>query len=151
MPWHFTFSSSTYFLKPRQIPFFRWATIVTLFFLTSTLNSASLGYSVSIPVYIIFRSGGTLVTMSMGWLIAGKRYTTRQIASVTLLTGGVVLATWSNARSQVPFPNPHEKTDDLESDGCTTIQCRYYNFVYLSTTLFFHGNLSRIHILSIRE
>lgn len=104
LPLHFTFSSSTYFLKPRQIPFFRWAVIVTLFFITSTLNNAALGYSVSIPVYIIFRSGGTFVTMSMGWLLVGKRYSSRQIASVALLTVGVVLATWSNANNQVSTP-----------------------------------------------
>jgi UDP-xylose/UDP-N-acetylglucosamine transporter B4 len=101
LPWHFTLSSSTYFLKPRQIPFLRWAAIVTLFFITSTLNNAALGYSVSIPVYIIFRSGGTFVTMIMGWLLVGKRYTQRQIAAVALLTGGVILATWSNAHNQV--------------------------------------------------
>ena len=102
LPWHFTFKSSTFFLKPRQIPFWRWSAIVSLFFITSTLNNAALGYSVSIPVYIIFRSGGTFVTMTMGWLLAGKRYTRRQIAAVTLLTAGVILATWSNAHNQVP-------------------------------------------------
>ena len=99
--WHFTFSSATYFLKPRQIPFLRWAIIVSLYFITSTLNNAALGYSVSIPVYIIFRSGGTFVTMTMGWLLVGKRYTFRQISAVAVLTAGVVLSTWSNAHNQV--------------------------------------------------
>jgi drug/metabolite transporter (DMT)-like permease len=37
----------------------------------------------------------------MGWLLVGKRYSSRQIASVALLTVGVVLATWSNAHNQV--------------------------------------------------
>jgi UDP-xylose/UDP-N-acetylglucosamine transporter B4 len=101
IPWHFTFSRKHFFLKPRQIPFMRWAAIVTLYFVTSTLNNAALGYSVSIPVYIIFRSGGTFVTMIMGWLLVGKRYTKRQIAAVAVLTGGVILATWSNAHNQV--------------------------------------------------
>ena len=41
------------------------------------------------------------MTMSMGWLLVGKRYTPRQIASVGLLSAGVVLATWSNAHNQV--------------------------------------------------
>jgi drug/metabolite transporter (DMT)-like permease len=39
--------------------------------------------------------------MSMGWLLVGKRYTSRQIASVGLLSAGVVIATWSNAHNQV--------------------------------------------------
>lgn len=101
LPQHFVFSPKDFFLKPRQIPFLRWAVIVTIFFITSTLNNAALGYSVSIPVHIIFRSGGTLVTMTMGWLLVGKRYTPRQIAAVALLTVGVVLSTWSNAHNQV--------------------------------------------------
>jgi len=107
LPSHFSPSYNTFFLKPRQIPFYRWALIVTLFFITSTLNNAALGYHVSIPVYIIFRSGGTLVTMTMGWLISGKRYTTRQIAAVGLLTSGVILSTWSNAHNQVSLPLKH--------------------------------------------
>jgi len=37
----------------------------------------------------------------MGWLLVGKRYSPRQIASVGLLSAGVVLATWSNAHNQV--------------------------------------------------
>jgi len=102
LPWHFTPSPRQVFLRKRQIPFFRWLVIVTLFFITSTLNNAALGYHVSIPVYIIFRSGGTLITMSMGWLFVGKHYTPRQIASVALLTIGVIIATWSNAHNQVP-------------------------------------------------
>ena len=101
LPHQFSFSPATYFLKPRQIPIQRWAVIVTLFFLTNILNSASLGYAISIPVYIIVRSGGTFVTMSMGWLLVGKRYSQRQIAAVALLTMGVILATWSNMHNQV--------------------------------------------------
>jgi len=101
LPWHFTYSPRQFFLQKRQVPFFRWAVIVILFFITSTLNNAALGYHVSIPVYIIFRSGGTLITMSMGWLLVGKHYTPRQIASVALLTIGVIIATWSNAHNQV--------------------------------------------------
>jgi solute carrier family 35 (UDP-xylose/UDP-N-acetylglucosamine transporter), member B4 len=112
LPWHFTLSPRQFFLRKRQIPFLRWALIVTLFFITSTLNNAALGYHVSIPVYIIFRSGGTLVTMSMGWLFVGKHYTTRQIASVALLTIGVIISTWSNAHNQVDTPLT------LRSFGC---------------------------------
>lgn len=49
--------------------------------------------------------------MTMSWLLAGKRYTQRQIAAVTLLTAGVILATWSNAHNQVIPPLPEEEAD----------------------------------------
>ena len=39
--------------------------------------------------------------MSMGTLLVGKRYSLRQIASVGVLTAGVIIATWSNAHNQV--------------------------------------------------
>ena len=91
---------STGFLKQRQIPLLRWLLLVILFFITSVLNNTALGYQISIPVYIIFRSGGTVVTMIMGWLIVGKRYTPRQVLAIVVLTVGVLIATLSNAQSQ---------------------------------------------------
>ena len=43
--------------------------------------------------------------MSMGWVLVGKKYTSRQIASVGMLTVGVILSTWSNAHNQVRTPS----------------------------------------------
>jgi UDP-xylose/UDP-N-acetylglucosamine transporter B4 len=62
------------FLVPRHIPLSRWTLIVMLFFATSVMNNASLAYNISIPVYIIFRSGGTVITMIMGYFVVGKRF-----------------------------------------------------------------------------
>ncbi|THH13323.1 hypothetical protein EW146_g6882 [Bondarzewia mesenterica] len=47
------------------------------------------------PVHIIFRSGGLVVSMLMGWLIMRRRYTLTQVFSVLLVTFGVVLTTFS--------------------------------------------------------
>ena len=61
-------------LKKRTIPIYRWAIQVVLFFITSLLNNAAFGYNVPMSVHIIFRSGGLVVNMLMGWFIDGRRY-----------------------------------------------------------------------------
>ena len=93
LPYHIDLHGN-YFLKPRQIPLTRWITIVSMFFASSMLNNAALGYDVSIPIFIIVRSGGTFITMILSYLLRGKTYTSRQIAAVAALTMGVGLATY---------------------------------------------------------
>lgn len=61
-------------LKKRRIPLSRWTIQVALFLITSLLNNAAFGYHVPMSVHIIFRSGGLIVNMLMGWLIQGRRY-----------------------------------------------------------------------------
>ena len=92
--------SGPFYLKQRLIPLSRWLLLVLLFFATSVMNNASLGFHISIPVYIIFRGGGTFVTMVMGWFLLGKKYTLRQVTAVFVLTFGVFIATLSNAKMQ---------------------------------------------------
>ena len=48
-------------------------------------------------VHIIFRSGGLIVSMVLGWAL-GKKYTWTQVASVVLVTIGVALTTLSASR-----------------------------------------------------
>ncbi|KAK9351989.1 UAA transporter [Lipomyces doorenjongii] len=93
----FTFSRPPIFLAKPLVPFTRYAFIVTMFFLVSFLNNYVWKYHISVPVHIIFRSGGTMMSMLAGAL-AGKRYSMAQIASVTLLTIGVVSATLFDAK-----------------------------------------------------
>ena len=100
LPRHLDLHGS-YFLKPRQIPLGRWITIVSMFFASSILNNAALGHDVSIPIFIIVRSGGTFITMIMSYFLCGKKYTSRQIASVAVLTTGVALATWRSPQKVV--------------------------------------------------
>ncbi|KAF8576216.1 UAA-domain-containing protein [Ramaria rubella] len=82
-------------LKKRSIPISRWLVQVALFFITSLLNNAAFGYNVPMAVHIIFRSGGLVVNMIMGWLIDQRRYNATQVLSVLLVTVGVVCTTLS--------------------------------------------------------
>ncbi|RKP05267.1 UAA transporter [Thamnocephalis sphaerospora] len=86
-------------LKPRVVPITRWMLMVMLFFTLSTLNNRALGYQISVPLHIVFRSGGLFVSMLLGWLVAGKKYNLAQISSIMLVTAGVVMATLSSGVS----------------------------------------------------
>jgi solute carrier family 35 (UDP-xylose/UDP-N-acetylglucosamine transporter), member B4 len=60
-------------LKPRKIPLAPYLTQVGLFYLISVINNAAFGYHVPMAVHIIFRSGGLIVSMLLGWFVAGKK------------------------------------------------------------------------------
>ena len=99
-------------LKKRSIPISRWGVQVALFLITSLLNNAAFGYAVPMTVHIIFRSGGLVVNMLLGYLVEGRRYVryiyfpyeiikvqhrynVTQILSVILVTLGVICTTLS--------------------------------------------------------
>lgn len=59
--------------KRNKVPMYRWMVQVVLYASTSLLNNVAFAFDVPMPVHIIFRSGGLVVNMLMGWLIRGKR------------------------------------------------------------------------------
>jgi UDP-xylose/UDP-N-acetylglucosamine transporter B4 len=60
-------------LRARQIPLAPYALQVALFFTLSRLNNAAFAYDVPMPVHIVFRSGGVVVSLILGRLILGRR------------------------------------------------------------------------------
>ncbi|KAJ7629398.1 UAA transporter [Mycena polygramma] len=81
--------------KPHRIPLTAYLVQVALFYLISLLNNAAFSYRIPMSVHIIFRSGGLVITMLLGWLIRGQSYTFAQVFSVLAVTLGVVLTTLS--------------------------------------------------------
>lgn len=61
-------------LRPRQLPILPYLLQVVLFYLVSVLNNAAFAYKIPMPVHIVFRSGGLIVNMVMGWLLQRKRF-----------------------------------------------------------------------------
>jgi solute carrier family 35 (UDP-xylose/UDP-N-acetylglucosamine transporter), member B4 len=103
---------SPFLLRKPQIPLYKWLLPVTLYFAVSVLNNRVWIYDISIPVHIIFRSGGTVTTMAVGYLV-GKRYTVRQILGVATLTIGVCVATL--------YGRGQASNDSVNSSGCSII------------------------------
>lgn len=97
-------------LKKRKIPITRWLAIVVMFFAVSVLNNQSLAYKISVPLHIIFRSGGLMVGMVLGMILMKKRYSKSQIFAVTIVTIGVIYATTSAKASSPQKSKPQDST-----------------------------------------
>ena len=88
------------FVAPAKVPLRRWIVNIILFFSINVLNNHAFSYDISVPVHIILRSGGSISTMAAGYLY-GKRYSKLQVLAVFLLSFGVILAAWSDAKGKV--------------------------------------------------
>ncbi|KAK3812267.1 MAG: UAA transporter [Benniella sp.] len=107
-------------LKPRRIPIACWMTIVVMFFAVSVLNNWSLAYKISIPLQIIFRSGGLMISMVLGILWMKKRYTNSQKLAVIIVTIGVIYATTSaRANTQKSSPSSSSTRSNKSQDVST--------------------------------
>ncbi|KAG2147950.1 UAA transporter [Suillus clintonianus] len=85
-------------LKNRRVPLLPYFIQVALFFVLSTLNNAAFAYDIPMTVHIVFRSGGMIINMILGWIFTNKRYTTRQVASVLVVTAGIIMTTLSASK-----------------------------------------------------
>lgn len=79
-------------LKKRKIPLLKLFQSVLMFYVSSTLNNSVWRYGLSVPVHIMFRSSGTLITMGVGHVFGGKKYTWRQFWLAVLVSAGAMLA-----------------------------------------------------------
>ncbi|EIM85496.1 UAA transporter [Stereum hirsutum FP-91666 SS1] len=121
-------------LKRRRIPLTPYLIQVVLFYVISLLNNKAFAFRIPMPVHIIFRSGGLVISMVMGWLISGRRYvwvhfvlptasftrtrryTITQVLSVLLVTAGVIVASLSasTVKSRKP-PSVNVSSGDVKS------------------------------------
>lgn len=85
-------------LKNRKVPLLPYFVQVALFFVLSTLNNAAFAYHIPMTVHIVFRSGGMIINMILGWIFTKKRYTVRQVASVLVVTAGIIITTLSASK-----------------------------------------------------
>ncbi|KAL6306821.1 UAA transporter [Sparassis latifolia] len=124
-------------LKQRQIPLSPYLLQVFLFYVLSMLNNAAFGYNIPMPVHIIFRSGGLVVSMLLGWILLGRRYNITQVSSVLLVTAGVLLTTLSASHPKSPG------TAARSTEGQSEVHVREYatGILFMTTALFLGGFL----------
>ncbi|KAJ7714092.1 UAA transporter [Mycena metata] len=115
IPTHIKWTTYGPRFREHRIPLTPYLVQVALFYLISLLNNAAFSYRISMSVHIIFRSGGLVISMVLGWLISGKRYTFAQVASVLAVTLGVLLTTMSSSGVNSASP-------DTNADSSTYLQ-----------------------------
>ncbi|EPQ59680.1 UAA transporter [Gloeophyllum trabeum ATCC 11539] len=109
-------------LKRPRIPLRAYIIQVVLFLFVSILNNMAFAYKIPMPVHIIFRSGGLVVSMCLGWLVMGRKYTLTQVLSVLLVTAGVIITTYSASQTK----NPSKSGSTLNTTTASTDTLTYF-------------------------
>ena len=104
-------TTGVYTVRKPSVPFQRWAFIAAMFFSINMLNNWAFAFNISVPVHIILRSFGSVTTMLAG-VIRGKRYSVLQVASVVLLTVGVLVSAWADSERKVRIQSIISVTQD---------------------------------------
>ncbi|KAI9440463.1 UAA transporter [Lactarius indigo] len=104
-------------LKPRQVPISQWLVLVTTFASGTLLNNLVFAFNVPLAVQIIFRSAGLAVSMLLGRIFMGKRYTLQQITAVAVVSSGVVIATLSRPRAGPSSAQPSSSSSTPAADA----------------------------------
>jgi len=110
-------------LKQRQAPISHWAAQVLLLTTGSLLNNWVYAFHVPLTVQIVFRSAGVVIAMILGRYILHRRYTSRQVLAVLLVSIGVSIASISTSSSS-----------NSSTDGLSTTYL--YGILMLITSLF---------------
>ncbi|EYC32673.1 hypothetical protein Y032_0002g1038 [Ancylostoma ceylanicum] len=77
----------------QEIPTRVYLKIVCIFFFVNFCNNYAIKCDVYFPLFIIFKSGSLLANIIFGYTLRGHSYTTREIFSVFIVTGGIVIFT----------------------------------------------------------
>lgn len=80
----------------RRIPLPYHLMFAGMFFLGPYLGNTSTAITSAdfYPVFLVVRSCGTVSSMLLGWLFAGRRYSPAQAAAVAAITAGAVITTF---------------------------------------------------------
>ncbi|KAM3725369.1 Nucleotide sugar transporter SLC35B4 [Dirofilaria immitis] len=106
------FKQSHYFKRlPRsRIPLLRgYMRIVLTFFVVNVSNNLALRYDVSIPLFIIFRSGTLLANVLLGYCLRNRICSWEKLLSIMFVSVGIILFTLADQFSKYPIIEKDEK------------------------------------------
>nr|XP_053647686.1 UDP-xylose and UDP-N-acetylglucosamine transporter-like isoform X1 [Cherax quadricarinatus] len=73
--------------------------LVVMFFIVNVTNNLAFGFNISMPLHMIFRSGGLIANMIMAIVVLGRRYTLDKYVSVIMITIGTTVCTFASAET----------------------------------------------------
>lgn len=98
-----------------KVPLLEYTKLVACHFTISFLNNLVLDFHVTVPMHIILRSGGPVITMLLSWTLHSRRYTARQIVAVCILTIGIIISTYASRPRASSKPSEADANASLRS------------------------------------
>lgn len=86
-------SIKTLWIKGHHVPLVKFWYSVVMFFTVLVLNNLVYRFDISVPLYTIIRSSSSVITMILGYLVSGKRYSRHQVFSAILISLGIIVIT----------------------------------------------------------
>jgi len=83
--------------RKNVIPIREYGVLVVLFFLVNVSNNLAFAFKISMPLHIIFRSGGLIANLILAMIVLGRRYAPSKYISVLLITAGTIMCTLVSA------------------------------------------------------
>jgi len=106
------FNWSTFQFKARKIGIQYYMRLVVMFFVVQIANNKAFAFNISLPLHLVFRSGSLMASMLVGAFYLNRRYTRNSVLGVTMVTGGIFVATYaSNPTSAVDGKDPLQEQD----------------------------------------
>lgn len=96
--------------RKNAIPVKEYLILMTMFFTVNVTNNMAFGYKISMPLHIIFRSGGLIASLVMGVLVLGRSYSLSKYLSVIMITLGTIICTFASAENLEETSDPADST-----------------------------------------
>lgn len=86
-----------------------------MFFCVSVCNNYAFNFNIPMPLHMIFRAGSLIANMVMGMLILKKRYVPLKMASILMITLGIIICTLESGK-EVKATDPKDVNSNPEID-----------------------------------
>nr|XP_027222610.1 UDP-xylose and UDP-N-acetylglucosamine transporter-like [Penaeus vannamei]XP_027222611.1 UDP-xylose and UDP-N-acetylglucosamine transporter-like [Penaeus vannamei] len=121
--------------KKNVIPIKDYMVLVIMFFIVNVTNNLAFGFKISMPLHMIFRSGGLIANMIMAIIVLGRRYTLSKYVSVAMITMGTAICTFASAE------NLKDKDEEEMAEGISSFMTWLLGIGLLTFALFLSARM----------
>ncbi|XP_068208964.1 UDP-xylose and UDP-N-acetylglucosamine transporter-like [Palaemon carinicauda] len=101
--------------KKNIIPIKDYLILVVMFFIVNVSNNLAFSFRISMPLHMIFRSGGLIANMIMAIIVLKRSYTLIKYLSVAMITLGTVICTFASAESMDDTAGKNEESEGVSN------------------------------------
>ncbi|KAI1301277.1 UDP-xylose and UDP-N-acetylglucosamine transporter [Halotydeus destructor] len=112
--------STKFCTRRRHVPLKDYLILVIMFFLVSVSNNYALGFSISMPLHMIFKSGSLVSNMVLGVLLLKKEYSLTKYLSVGMISAGIAICTIASTMDSGKYDAKNGSSTSLLGIGLLT-------------------------------